>query len=83
MVFRYILAWGLINYCDLKPHARKTIEKYLQAFQKSFAKQFAMADKIKKLILKYDIFTPHGHRKTIEAVVKLWHLDALVELQTS
>jgi len=67
----------------LKPHARKTIEKYLQAFQKSFAKQFAMADKIKKLILKYDIFTPHGHRKTIEAVVKLWHLDALVELQTS
>ncbi len=82
MVFRYILAWGFVNYCDLKPYARKIINKYLKAFEKSFAKQFTMADQIKKVILQHDIFSPHGHRKTIEAVARLWHLDDLVGLQS-
>lgn len=83
MAFRYILAWGSVNYCDLEPYARRTINKYLKAFQKSFAKQFTMADQIREVILQHDIFTVHGHRKTVEAVARLWHLDDLFELQSA
>ena len=83
MAFRYILAWGLLNYCDLKPYARRTINKYLKAFQKSFVKQFTMADQIRGIILQHDIFSAHGHRKAVEAVARLWHLDDLVGLQST
>jgi len=83
MVFGYILAWGLVNYCDLEPHARKTINKYLKAFGKSFAKQFTMADQIREVILQHDIFSAHGHRKVVEAVARLWHLDDLIGLQST
>lgn len=81
MVFRYILAWGFVNYCDLKPYARKTINKYLKWFKKSFVEQFTMADQIREVILQHDIFSAHGHRKTVEAVARLWHLDDLFEWQ--
>lgn len=78
MVLRYIIAWGLIRYCDLEPYARKIIYKYLKAFQKSYAKQFIMADQIREIILQHDIFSAHGHSKTVEAVARLWHIDDLV-----
>ena len=81
MVFRYILGWGFVNYCDLKPYARKTINKYLKEFEKSFVKQFTMADQIREIILQYDIFSVHGHREAVEAVTRLWHLEDLVEWQ--
>lgn len=83
IVFRYILAWGFVNYCDLKPYARKTMNKYLKWFKKSFVEQFKMADQIREVISQHDIFSPHGHRKTIEAVARLWHLDDLVGLQST
>jgi len=83
MVFRYILAWGLVNYCDLEPYAKRTINKYLKAFKKSFVEQFTMADQIREIILQQDIFSAHGHRKTVEAKAKLWHLDDLVGLQSA
>lgn len=81
MVLRYIIAWGLIRYCDLEPYTRKIINKYLKAFQKSYAKQFTMADQIRAIILQHDIFNAHGHSKTVEAIAKLWHLHDLVGWQ--
>ena len=83
MVFRYILAWGLVSYCDLKPYARKTINKYLKWFKKSFVEQFKMADQIREIISQHDVFSAHGHHKTMEAVARLWHLDDLVGLQST
>jgi len=78
MVLRYIVAWGLVRYCDLEPYARRKIHKYLKAFQRSYSKQFTMADQIREVILQHDIFSAHGHSKTVEAVARLWHLDDLV-----
>jgi len=83
MVYRYILAWSFANYCDLKPYARRTINRYLKWFKKSFVEQFKMADQIREVISQNDIFSAHGHRKTIEAVSRLWHLDDLVGLQSA
>lgn len=82
MAFRYILAWGSVSYCDLEPYARRTINKYLKAFKKSFTEQFTMADQIREVILQHDIFSANGHRKTVEAVARLWHLDDLIGLQS-
>lgn len=82
MVYRYILARGFVNYCDLKPYARRTINRYLKWFKKSFVEQFKMANQIREVISQNDIFSAHGHRKTIEAVARLWHLDDLVGLQS-
>jgi len=78
IVLRYIIAWGFIRYYDLEPYARKIIYKYLKAFQKSYAKQFIMADQIREIILQHDIFSTNGHREAVEAVARLWHLDDLV-----
>lgn len=81
MVLRYILAWGLMRYCDLEPYAREAINEYLKAFEKAFVKQFTMADRIREIILQHDIFGVHGHREAVEAVTRLWHLEDLVEWQ--
>ncbi len=82
MASRYILAWSSVNYCDLEPYAKRIIYKYLKAFQKAYTKQFTMADQIREIILQHDIFSANGHRKTVEAVARLWHLDDLVGLQS-
>jgi hypothetical protein len=83
MVLRYILAWGFMRYCDLEPYARKIINKYLKAFEKSFVKQFTMADQIREIILQHDIFSAQGHREAVEAITRLWHLEDLVKWQNT
>lgn len=83
MVLRYIHAWGFIRYFDLEPYARRIINKYLKAFEKSFMKQYTMASQIREVILQHDIFSAHGHREAVEAVARLWHLDDLVEFQNT
>jgi len=82
MVFRYIMAWGFLEYFDLGPYARKTIKKFVKAFEKSYPKQYEMADQIKEFILQYDIFTPEGHREIIKRILKAWNLEDLVDLDT-
>jgi len=81
MILRYIVAWGFMRYCDLEPYARKIINKYLKAFEKSFVEQFAMADQIREIILQHDIFSVHGHYEAVEAVTRLWHLEDLIGWQ--
>lgn len=80
MVFRYILAWGFVNYYDLEPYARRTIKKFLKAFQRGFPRHYAMANQIKESILQNDIFSREGHRRVLDTILRLWHLDDLVEL---
>ena len=82
MVFRYIMAWGFLEYFDLEPFARRKIKKFAKTFENSFPRQYEMASQIRELILQNDIFTSEGHRRTIEGVLKFWNLEDLVELKT-
>lgn len=81
MVFRYIMAWGFLQYFPLEPSVRKQIRKFIKSFQKSYPKQYEMANQIKELILQNDIFTPEGHRNTMERILNLWGLEDLVKLE--
>ena len=80
MVFRYILAWGLLKYINLDKIGKKTIYEYLKIFKKSHPKQYAEAKKIKEIILENNIFTPEGYNNTIKKCLDLWNLTNLVEI---
>jgi hypothetical protein len=79
MVLRYITAWAFTKYFNLKPSEIGIIGKFLKTFSKSFPTEYDMASNIKGLIIENDIFTVGGHRKVVEGIYKLWHLEALVE----
>ncbi|MFC2035510.1 hypothetical protein ACFLUJ_05235 [Chloroflexota bacterium] len=81
MVFRYVLAWGFNRYFDLEPHAKRTVRMFVSSFRKAFKKQLGSAKRITDLISQNDIFTPEGHRKVYEGVLKLWQLEDRVELK--
>jgi len=78
MVFRYILAWGYLEYLNSDKIDKKTLHKFLKVFQKSCPKQYEEAKKIKEIILKNDIFTRKGYDKTIKECLDLWNLTNLV-----
>jgi len=80
MVFRYILAWGYLQYFDLETYTRRTLSKFLKAFDSSFPEQFKMANQAKQIILENDIFTPTGFQNVVERILALWELDHLVEV---
>jgi hypothetical protein len=81
MVFRYIIAWGFLKYFNLEPQARRILKTFLNVFKKTYPSHYEMATKIKKIVVNNSIFTPEGHRKTVEGVLKLWGLQDLVELK--
>lgn len=81
MVFRYIMAWGFTQYFDLETNARTTIVTFMDSFDKSFPEKSAIAGEIRELVLQNDIFTAAGHYIVVGEVLKLWHLENLVELE--
>jgi len=83
MVFRYITAWGYLNYFDLKSHDRRTIKKFTKTFENKCPKQFEMASQVKKVILQNDILTVEGRNSAMRELLKLWNLEDLVELKTN
>jgi hypothetical protein len=82
MVYRYILAWGVLSYFIPGETDEKTIYKFLKIFQKSYPKQYKEAEQIIKIILKNDIFTPEGYCNTVKKCLDLWNLTDLVKLFT-
>lgn len=82
MIYQYMLAWGVLKYFKLIGINKKTICEFLKIFQKSCPRQYEEAEKIKEIVLKNDIFTPEGYRKTIEECLELWNLTDLVNLYT-
>ncbi len=83
VVYRYILAWGVLRYFIPGETDKKTICKFLKIFQKSYPKQYEEAEQIIKIILEKDIFTREGQCKTIKKCLALWNLTNLVEIRTS
>jgi hypothetical protein len=81
MVFRYILAWGMLKYVNSnKLNDEKILNKFLNVFQKSYYKQYKEAEKIKKIILENNIFITEGFNNAIKKSLELWNLTNLVEI---
>jgi len=83
IVYRYILAWGVLRYFIPNETDKNTICKFLKIFQKSYPKQYKEAEQIIKIILEENIFTREGQCKTIKKCLALWNLINLVEICTS
>jgi len=85
MAWRYIQAWGYLKYFNLDKINKKhkdIIRKFKKEFKKSYPKQYKEAEKIIKVILENDIFTPEGFYNTIKKCLDLWNLTNLVEFYT-
>jgi len=82
IVYRYMLAWGILRYFIPGEIDKKTIYKFLKIFQKSYPKQYKEAEQIIKIIFEKDIFTRDGQCKTIKKCLALWNLTNLVEINT-
>lgn len=83
MIWRYIQAWGLLEYANIyKLKDKKNLNKFLNIFQKSYYKQYKEAEKIITIIKEKDIFTTEGFNETIKECLDLWNLANLVEIYT-
>lgn len=82
ILYRYMLAWGVLRYFIPGKIDKETIYKFLKIFQKSYPRQYEEAEQIIKIILENDIFTPEGCCKTIKRCLALWNLTNLVEIYT-
>lgn len=82
IVYRCMLAWGILRFFVPGEIDKKTIYKFLKIFQKSYPKQYEEAEQIIKIILENDIFTPEGCCKTIKECLALWNLTNSVEIYT-
>ena len=82
MVSRYITAWGFLEYFALERDERYALRTFLKSFQEFYPDLYEMAEQIKAIIIHNDIFTPRGHRKTIEQILNLWGLYNLVKLES-
>ena len=80
MVLRYIIAWGLVEYCSLDQKSEDVIAEYLRAFQNAYPKQFSMAEQIKSIIKENDIFEAQGYRKAMASILDLWKLNDFLQM---
>ena len=80
IVLRYVTAWGNLKYNKLDENAEMILRNYLKSYPRFFPGQYKTANQTIDLISQYDIFTSEGRNKTIEAVLKIWHYDNLIEL---
>lgn len=81
MVFRYIMAWGFLTYFDLKPSVQGVIRGFVNTFEKYFTTQYRIAQPVKEVISANDIFAIEGHYEVVAEILKLWHLQDVVELR--
>lgn len=78
-IFRYIIAWGFLQYFSLSQIETAILSKFVKKFQYYFPGQYRMAKAIEKTILMNDIFTVAGYKKTIVECLRLWNVDDLVK----
>ena len=80
MITRYIIAWGFLEYFELKKEDYETLKKYLEVFKETYPLQYEIANKIEKIITKNDIFSSEGHCKTMREILSLLKFDSLIEI---
>jgi hypothetical protein len=82
MVFRYIIAWGFLQYYDLDEASCKIIARFENDFKLSRPKQYKAASQIKEILMQHDIFSAEGYCQAINESLKLWGLENLVSLNS-
>lgn len=82
MIFRYIMAWGFLEYYDLDESFQKILASFEYEFKLSFPRQYKSACQIKDIILQHDIFSAEGYCQVIKKSLKLWELDNIVNVKT-
>lgn len=80
IVLRYVTAWGYLKYNKLDENAEMILKNYLKSYPRFFPGQYKTANQTIDLISQNDIFISEGRNKTVEAVLKIWHYDNLIEL---
>lgn len=77
-IFRYIMAWGFLQYFSLSQNETAILSKFVKKFQYYFPGQYRVAKEIERTILMNDIFTVEGYKKIIVECLRLWNVDDLV-----
>ena len=81
-VFRYVMAWGTLNYYTLLLDDRKVLSRFMKHFKRYYSTHVNEADGIIHHIIEHDIFTREGHRSTFGYVCDLWRLGEKIRLST-
>jgi len=80
MISRYIIAWGFLEYFNLNAQEYELIKKFTSVFKDAYPMQYRLANKIKGIIIKNNIFTSEGHCKAMEEILKLLKFKNLVKI---
>ncbi len=78
--YRYILAWGFIQYCNLPDKAVLNIlKRFIDRFKVAYSSQYVMAKQVTESIVQNDIFTAQGFDRALRKALEAWNLSDLVE----
>ena len=78
MIFRYIIAWGFMEYFDLGIHTRRVLAKFMRTFQRFCPHQYELAKEVEKVIRENDIFTAQGYLNALKGILRIWNLESFV-----
>jgi hypothetical protein len=82
MVFRYIMAWGFLQYFPLDRHSRKVLRRFERGFANAYPSQYDMSNQMKEIILRHDIFLAEGHGRAIKEALEAWGLGELLDVRS-
>lgn len=74
-IFRYIMAWGFLQYFDLLGEQRNQLNEFIQIFEITYPPEYEESRKICDCILRNNIFTSEGYEITFRYVLELWGLN--------
>lgn len=81
MVYRFIMAWGYLEYYEVTRKERKTLERFLETFEEAYPDVFNMARDVVDVLSQNDVFTSKGHHQAMVEILRLWDLDNLIVLR--
>ena len=82
MVFRYIMAWGFLQYYDIDESTRTVLARFENDFRLSRPKQYKVASQIREILLQNDIFSADGYCQAIKESLRVFELDHLVNIES-
>ncbi len=74
-IFRYILAWSLMEYCELSQDLTSTLKEYLSCFENHFPEEYKECEEIMKIIENHNIFDANQYKIILEKILAMWQLN--------